>query len=79
METRRMGSLEVSVVGLGCNNFGGASMRMPARCVHRRGMPYQLLRHGGIYGAGASEEFLGLGLDRGAARCSSPQVRHEDG
>ena len=23
METRRIGSLEVSVVGLGCNNFGG--------------------------------------------------------
>ncbi|HVL51655.1 MAG TPA: aldo/keto reductase, partial [Actinomycetota bacterium] len=22
METRRIGSLEVSVVGLGCNNFG---------------------------------------------------------
>ena len=23
MESRRIGSLEVSVVGLGCNNFGG--------------------------------------------------------
>jgi aryl-alcohol dehydrogenase-like predicted oxidoreductase len=23
METRRIGSLDVSVVGLGCNNFGG--------------------------------------------------------
>ena len=48
MEKRRIGSLEVSVVGLGCNNFG---WRIDA-AAHRRGggrrarRRHQLLRHG---------------------------------
>ena len=48
MEMRRIGSLQVSVVGLGCNNFGGRldeagtgqGRSCRARCRH------QLLRHG---------------------------------
>ena len=47
METRRIGALEVSVVGLGCNNFGGrldaaATAAVVARGARRR---HQLLRH----------------------------------
>jgi len=35
MERRRIGSLEVSVIGLGCNNFGGRlDASATARVVH---------------------------------------------
>ncbi|MBV8199051.1 MAG: aldo/keto reductase, partial [Acidobacteria bacterium] len=33
METRRIGSLEVSVVGIGCNNIGGRLDRQGVRSV----------------------------------------------
>lgn len=65
METRRVGSLEVSVVGLGCNNFG-ARLDAPAtaRVVHAAlDSGINFLDTADIYGATASEEFLGRALE----------------
>jgi aryl-alcohol dehydrogenase-like predicted oxidoreductase len=64
METRRVGSLEVSLVGLGCNNFG---MRIDdeasTRVVHAAldaGITF--FDTADIYGATQSEVFLGRAL-----------------
>jgi aryl-alcohol dehydrogenase-like predicted oxidoreductase len=64
MRTRTIGRLEVSVVGLGCNNFG---MRIDAEQTARvvdaaidAGIDYFDTAEG--YGGGASEEFLGAAL-----------------
>lgn len=64
METRRIGSLEVSVVGLGCNNFG---MRLDAGAT--REVVHAALDAGinffdtaDIYGKGLSEQYLGPAL-----------------
>jgi len=69
MQTRRIGSLEVSVVGLGCNNFG---WRIDAEASAK---VIEAALESGItffdtadrYGKGQSEEFLGraLGSRRG--------------
>jgi aryl-alcohol dehydrogenase-like predicted oxidoreductase len=64
LETRRIGSLEVSVVGLGCNNFGwridaGASAAAVNAALDA-GIDF--FDTADIYGAGASEEFLGRAL-----------------
>lgn len=64
METRRIGSLDVSVVGLGCNNFGTRLDADATAAVVRSAL------EGGItffdtadsYGQGKSEEFLGRAL-----------------
>jgi aryl-alcohol dehydrogenase-like predicted oxidoreductase len=70
-ETRTVGSLEVSVAGLGCNNFG---MRMDAE--QTKAVVDAALDTGvncfdtaEVYGGGKSEEFLGaaLGARRGEA------------
>src|SRR4051812_5930839 len=66
METRRIGSLEVSVVGLGCNNFG---WRLDAE---RTATVVDAALDAGInffdtadtYGSTRSEEFLGRALGR---------------
>jgi aryl-alcohol dehydrogenase-like predicted oxidoreductase len=69
MENRRIGSLAVSAIGLGCNNFGA---RLDAPATAR--VVEAALDHGitffdtaDIYGGGLSEEYLGraLGLRRG--------------
>lgn len=64
MDTRHIGQLEVSVVGLGCNNFGG---RIDADQTQR--VVDAALEHGityldtaESYGDGASEELLGRAL-----------------
>ncbi len=64
MEKRRIGSLEVSLVGLGCNNFG---WRIDAQATARvvdaaldAGIDF--LDTADIYGDGQSEEFLGRAL-----------------
>jgi aryl-alcohol dehydrogenase-like predicted oxidoreductase len=71
MEMRRVGSLEVSVAGLGCNNFG---MRIDEDAAQRvvdaaldAGVNH--FDTADIYGKGRSEEFLGraLGNRRGDA------------
>jgi len=64
LETRRIGSLTVSVVGLGCNNFGwridaGASATAVNAALDA-GIDF--FDTADIYGAGQSEEFLGRAL-----------------
>jgi aryl-alcohol dehydrogenase-like predicted oxidoreductase len=66
MLTRRIGSLDVSVIGLGCNNFG---RRLDARATNK--VVGAALAEGinffdtaDIYGSTHSEEFLGKALGR---------------
>ncbi len=66
METRKIGSLDVSIVGLGCNNFG---MRIDAEQTERvvaaaldAGITF--FDTADIYGGTKSEEFLGAALER---------------
>ena len=64
MRTARIGSLEVSVVGVGCNNFGRALDRdASAAVVHAaldQGVTY--FDTARVYGEGLSESFLGAAL-----------------
>ena len=64
MDKRRIGKLEVSVVGLGCNNFGGRlDAARTARVVHaaiNAGITF--LDTADIYGGTLSEEYLGQAL-----------------
>jgi len=64
MERRRIGSLEVSVVGLGCNNFGGRlDAGATAAVVHAAlDTGVNFLDTADIYGGTKSEEFLGEAL-----------------
>jgi aryl-alcohol dehydrogenase-like predicted oxidoreductase len=66
METRTIGSLEVSLVGLGCNNFGmrvdEARTGEVVRAALAEGIT--LFDTADIYGGGHSEEFLGRALGR---------------
>jgi aryl-alcohol dehydrogenase-like predicted oxidoreductase len=66
METRQIGSLSVSVVGLGCNNFGGRlDAERTAATVHaalEAGITF--FDTADIYGETRSEEFLGRALGR---------------
>ena len=61
MDTRRIGSLEVSVVGLGCNNFGGrldlARTTAVVEAALEAGITF--LDTADTYGGTKSEEFLG--------------------
>jgi aryl-alcohol dehydrogenase-like predicted oxidoreductase len=64
METRTIGSLEVTVVGLGCNNFGG---RLDAEGTERvvgaaLDAGINLFDTADIYGGTRSEEYLGRAL-----------------
>jgi aryl-alcohol dehydrogenase-like predicted oxidoreductase len=66
MRTRKIGSLEVSVIGLGCNNFGG---RLDAE--KSADVVFAALDNGitffdtaDIYGATLSEEYLGQALGK---------------
>ena len=65
MERRRLGGLEVSVIGLGCNNFGPAldvaGTRAVVDAALDAGVTY--LDTADLYGGGASEEHLGQVLD----------------
>lgn len=64
METRRIGSLEVSAVGLGCNNFGGRVGELGTRRVldaaSDAGITF--LDTADIYGGTKSESFMGSAL-----------------
>jgi aryl-alcohol dehydrogenase-like predicted oxidoreductase len=64
MQTRRIGGLEVSVVGLGCNNFGARLDRAAtAHVVHAAvDVGITFFDTADSYGEGASEEFLGAAL-----------------
>ena len=64
MQSRRIGSLEVSVVGLGCNNFGprldaGATKRVVDAALDAG---INFFDTADIYGKGQSEEYLGRAL-----------------
>src|SRR5881275_2227685 len=64
MQTRQIGSLTVSLVGLGCNNFG---MRVDEdgtkQVVHAAlDAGINFFDTADVYGATASEEFLGRAL-----------------
>jgi aryl-alcohol dehydrogenase-like predicted oxidoreductase len=64
MDTRRIGALEVSVVGLGCNNFGGRlDAAATARVVDAAlDAGINFLDTADIYGGTLSEEYLGQAL-----------------
>jgi aryl-alcohol dehydrogenase-like predicted oxidoreductase len=65
METRTIGSLEVSVVGLGCNNFGRRIDEAQARSVIDAALEagVTFLDTADNYGDGLSEEFIGRALE----------------
>ncbi len=64
METRKIGSLDVSVVGLGCNNFGGRlDPERTAAVVHAcldAGVTF--FDTADVYGGTKSEEYIGRAL-----------------
>src|SRR5689334_20700096 len=64
MKTRRIGTLDVSVVGLGCNNFGGRIDEAATRKVVDAALDAGIncFDTADIYGATKSEEFLGRAL-----------------
>ncbi len=64
MEKRRIGALEISVVGLGCNNFGPRlDADRTAEVVHTAlDAGINFFDTADIYGKGQSEEFLGRAL-----------------
>ncbi|WP_447598343.1 aldo/keto reductase [Nitrospira sp. Nam80] len=66
METRRIGSLTVSVVGLGCNNFGGRLDERRTEAVVKAALDAGItfFDTADIYGETKSEEFLGRALGR---------------
>lgn len=61
MNKRKIGTLDVSLVGLGCNNFGGRIDEAPTRAVVDAALEagITLLDTADIYGGTRSEEFLG--------------------
>jgi aryl-alcohol dehydrogenase-like predicted oxidoreductase len=66
MRTRQIGSLEVSVIGLGCNNFGGRIDYERSADVVGAALDNGItfFDTADIYGATKSEEFLGRALGR---------------
>ncbi|HEY2806963.1 MAG TPA: aldo/keto reductase [Gemmatimonadales bacterium] len=66
MEMRRIGSLEVTVVGIGCNNFGGRVDQAGTTAVvdAALGAGINFFDTADIYGGTKSEEFLGKALGK---------------
>ncbi len=64
MKQRRIGSLEVSIVGLGCNNFGRRLNKKDSAAVVNAALDagVTLFDTADIYGDGRSEEFVGRAL-----------------
>ena len=64
MRTARLASLEVSVIGLGCNNFGRALDQAGAKVVVDRALDsgITVFDTSDNYGDGQSESFLGVAL-----------------
>ncbi len=64
METRRIGSLQVTVVGLGCNNFGWRIDAQKSKAVVDAALEagMNFFDTADIYAKGQSEEFLGRAL-----------------
>ena len=70
MEMRSIGSLKVSVVGLGCNNFGRRlNAEQTAVVVHAAlDAGINFFDTADVYGAGGGERSDGIGGNEGAAR-----------
>lgn len=66
MERRKIGSLEVSVVGLGCNNFGWRVDKKATQTVVDAALDagINFLDTADMYGSGQSEEYLGDALGK---------------
>ncbi len=66
METRKIGSFEVSVVGLGCNNFGWRLDAERTAAVVNAALDagVTFFDTADIYGSGQSEEYLGRALGK---------------
>jgi aryl-alcohol dehydrogenase-like predicted oxidoreductase len=66
METRKIGALDVSVVGLGCNNFGWRIGPEESAAVVNAAIDagVNFFDTADVYGEGRSEEFLGRALPR---------------
>ncbi len=87
METRRIGSLEVSVVGLGCNNFGMRIGRKETAAVVDAALQagINFFDTADIYGGAKSETYLGaaLGARRDeivlATKFGAPYEGHDGG
>src|SRR5499427_5256895 len=64
MEYRRLGSLNVSLVGIGCNNFGWRTDAAGAAAVVDTALDagINFFDTADVYGGGESEEFLGKAL-----------------
>src|SRR5271169_4033521 len=64
VQRRTLGSLSVSVVGVGCNNFGARLDQAKTDAVVSAALDagVNLFDTADIYGSGHSEEFLGLAL-----------------
>jgi len=64
MEYRKLGSLNVSLVGIGCNNFGWRTDAAGTAAVvdAALGAGINFFDTADVYGAGQSEEFLGAAL-----------------
>jgi aryl-alcohol dehydrogenase-like predicted oxidoreductase len=64
LHTRRIGDLEVSIVGIGCNNFGRRLDRAGTEAVVHAAMEagINLFDTADIYGDGVSEEYLSKAL-----------------
>src|SRR5690242_19241167 len=64
MDKRKIGSLEVSVVGVGCNNFGRRLDADAAAAVVNAALDsgINFFDTADVYGAGQSEEFIGRAL-----------------
>jgi len=64
METRKIGSLDVSIVGLGCNNFGWRIDAEATKDVVDAALDagINFFDTADVYGKGQSEEFLGRAL-----------------
>ena len=64
MDTRKIGDLDVTIVGIGCNNFGRRLDRSGTDVVVRAAMEagINFFDTADAYGDGASEEYLGEAL-----------------
>src|SRR5688500_13045129 len=64
MEYRRLGSLNISLVGIGCNNFGWRTDAAGSAAVVDAALDagINFFDTADCYGAGQSEEFLGAAL-----------------
>jgi aryl-alcohol dehydrogenase-like predicted oxidoreductase len=87
VETRTIGSLKVSVVGLGCNNFGGRLGPVETDSVVGAALEagITLFDTADIYGGAKSETYLGAALGRRrdeivlATKFGAPYEGHEGG